>query len=260
LIELLVVIAIITILAALLLPVLSKAREHGRRAVCASNLHQLLAGVNTYSLDNRNTIFRTGIDASGYEPAPEVTYVTNAAYFNYTQMIPYVGGGPAVASPSQLPPQTTTPFVRGVWVCPSNPVQCPPHDQFEWELYDYITSWYAYFGRFDLWPTNVGPQPDFLTQRTLEARRVLMTDLFWLRLDQEWGYNHGLYHPAHHAAGMGMWNGLGGVDTNPQHPAFAGLNQGYGDGHVRWFNRRPLSQMTFGGVPDVGMNFFFPSP
>ena len=48
LLELLVVIAIIGVLAALLLPAMARARESGRRAVCASNLHQLAIAAALY--------------------------------------------------------------------------------------------------------------------------------------------------------------------------------------------------------------------
>ncbi|MGA2093131.1 MAG: prepilin-type N-terminal cleavage/methylation domain-containing protein [Sedimentisphaerales bacterium] len=56
LIELLVVISIISLLMAILLPALAKAREAGKRAVCLHNLGQLMLAWNSYSEENEDKI------------------------------------------------------------------------------------------------------------------------------------------------------------------------------------------------------------
>jgi prepilin-type N-terminal cleavage/methylation domain-containing protein len=56
LIELLVVIAIVSILAALLLPVLTPARERAQRGTCLNNLHQINLATRMYAEDHNDAV------------------------------------------------------------------------------------------------------------------------------------------------------------------------------------------------------------
>ena len=130
LIELLVVIAIIAILAAMLLPALSKAKQQTQGAKCESNGHQLILAWTMYASENREVLPNNlgGQGAIGGWCQGWLTETTgNPDNTNYAFMMGAANpaGGAPNATTSTIGPFTKSP---GIYQCPADPIMAPGYN------------------------------------------------------------------------------------------------------------------------------------
>ena len=127
LIELLVVIAIIAILAALLLPALSKAKDRANAASCLNNLKQWAGATVLFALENEDFLPKDG--------TPNGTSVNEGWYLD----LPKVLGIPTYREQAWRTNANIEPG-RSIWICPANPRRSNGNNLFHYCLNEHVNA------------------------------------------------------------------------------------------------------------------------
>lgn len=238
LIELLVVIAIISLLIALLLPVLSSAREAGRRTKCASQLRQFASVLLMY-------------DMAMKELPPARYNVPNGFKENSHKIL-----------------RDEYRVSKAMSICPSG--TAPAYSAYEWEdNNDAGSTGYYYWGGTGTHPSGV-PRSNAYPQGWVWSSFPLRTSGFFPAISANYEYSAGtaaaefprLPHSQQFLMADITYYKLTAtphafLPSTPNHPINEGTSLGgntsFLDGHVEWANLQPgESWRVYGAAVDRG--------
>jgi prepilin-type N-terminal cleavage/methylation domain-containing protein len=222
LIELLVVIAIIALLAAILFPVFSRARENARRTSCIGNMKQIGMGFMQYAQDYDER-YPTQASAA---PAPYADFINQAVTYSNQNWIvsiyPYIKSWQVFKCPSTMNFRTTanTPGVGGVPTRDSNT--------------GYVANGVL------IQEHDLGPRRMALISNPSSI--VLVSELYY-------SYSYSLLRPIRSPASSSQytyWNYVGNSDPGMNNQHFDGGVQAFADGHVKWRKQSAICAADYG--------------
>lgn len=225
LIELLVVIVIISLLAAILFPVLGRARENARRSACMSNLKQIGLGLTQYMQDNDERLPLCGTLSS-------VNVNPGAAAYAWWRIYIY-------------------PYVKNaqVYTCPSR-AKMPSVNFYNTMSYNYLGQSYVLPGTWSYGVNQSAMPLDVGGTATINIARIGKASLMPLVADCTSTLFSGdtAFYRVINANAPGI-NGAAdeasfGPTTTDWSRHFNGSNILFADGHVKFYQQGNLDRIT----------------